>query len=91
MAAKKPAPATSPEAFNASKPTPSPAAARDAKRGNALARRVEERDVAREVALLCQTLAAMAAIPDDRPGVDAEVMKAIDEGRPHRPLFRGYY
>ena len=91
MAAKKPAPATPPQAPNGPNPTPKPAVVRDAKRGNALARRVAERDVAREVALIRRTLAAMAAIPDDRPGVDAEVMKAIDEARPHRPLFRGYY
>ena len=68
-----------------------PSAARDTKRDVVLARRISGRDAAREAALVRRTLAAMAAIPDDRPGLDVEVMKAIDEGRPHRPLFRGYY
>jgi hypothetical protein len=36
-------------------------------------------------------LAALDAIPDDPPGSDREFMRAIDKGRPERPLFRGKY
>jgi hypothetical protein len=46
---------------------------------------------AREAALVRRTLAAMAAIPDDPPGTDQAVMRAIDEERPGRPLFKGLY
>jgi hypothetical protein len=28
---------------------------------------------------------------DDPPGAFEEFMRGIDEGRPHRPLFKGYY
>lgn len=36
-------------------------------------------------------LADMASIPDDPPGSDEEAWRAIDAGRPGRPLFRGMY
>jgi hypothetical protein len=36
-------------------------------------------------------LKSLAATPDDPPGSDQEFMRAIDEGRPARPLFRGLY
>lgn len=36
-------------------------------------------------------LEALDCIPDDPPGSDVEFMKAIDEGRPERPLFKGKY
>jgi hypothetical protein len=36
-------------------------------------------------------LESLAAIPDDPPGSDEAFMRAIDEGRPERPLFRGLY
>ena len=35
--------------------------------------------------------AEMANIPDDPPGSDEEFWRAIDAGRPDRPLFRDYY
>jgi hypothetical protein len=28
---------------------------------------------------------------DEPPGLDEEIMRGIDEGRPHRPLFDGMY
>ena len=28
---------------------------------------------------------------DDPPGIEAEMMRAIDSERPHRPLFEGMY
>ncbi len=36
-------------------------------------------------------LEIMSAIPDDPEGSDQEAMRAIDEGRPERPLFQEYY
>ena len=36
-------------------------------------------------------LAEMASIPDDPTEPDEEFWRAIDEGRPERPLFRRYY
>jgi hypothetical protein len=36
-------------------------------------------------------MAELAAIPDDPPGSDEAFMRAIDAGRPERPLFRDYY
>ncbi len=36
-------------------------------------------------------LAEMAAIPDDPPGSDEEFWRAMDAGRPDRPLFRDLY
>ncbi len=41
---------------------------------------------------LRKTLAAIAQIPDDDPpGAFEEFMRAIDEGRSHRPMFKGIY
>ncbi len=40
---------------------------------------------------LLQAFAEMDAIPDDPPGSDEELFRAIDAGRPERPLFREYY
>jgi hypothetical protein len=95
MAAKKPAPATPGQAQNVPKPTPRKVAASaqapDAPKPRPTAARATKRDVAREAALVRQTLAAMAAIPDDPPGTDQAVMRAIDEERPGRPLFKGLY
>lgn len=28
---------------------------------------------------------------DDPPGAFEEFMRGLDEGRPHRPMFKGYY
>jgi hypothetical protein len=28
---------------------------------------------------------------EDPPGAFEEFMRGLDEGRPHRPLFKGYY
>ncbi len=28
---------------------------------------------------------------DDPPGAIEEFMRGLDEGRPHRPMFKGYY
>ncbi|WP_435008803.1 hypothetical protein P12x_000057 [Tundrisphaera lichenicola] len=49
------------------------------------------RDPKKRAELLRRAFAAMAAIPDDPPGSDEAFMKAIDEGRPNRPVFKGYY
>jgi hypothetical protein len=39
-----------------------------------------------------RALTALAKLPDsDPPGTDELVMRGIDEGRPHRPLFEGMY
>ena len=39
-----------------------------------------------------RALAALDAVPDaDPPGTAEDVMRGIDEGRPHRPLFEGMY
>ena len=39
-----------------------------------------------------RALLALAELPDtDPPGTDELVMRGIDEGRPHRPLFEGMY
>jgi hypothetical protein len=57
--------------------------------GHAIPFTEEERRA--RTASLQAALAAMAAIPDDPPGSDEEFWRAIDEGRPDRPLFREYY
>jgi hypothetical protein len=37
-------------------------------------------------------LAEIAQLPDDDPpGAFEEFMRGIDEGRPHRPMFKGQY
>ena len=36
-------------------------------------------------------LAEIDAIDDDPPGSDEAFMRAVDEGRPERPLFSGLY
>lgn len=38
-----------------------------------------------------RALDSLGTIPDDPPGSDQEFMRAIDEGRPERPLFLGLY
>jgi hypothetical protein len=58
-------------------------------RGHAIAPTDEERRARSETLRLA--LAEMATIPDDPPGSDEEAMRAIDAGRPERPLFRGLY
>ena len=41
---------------------------------------------------LREALRRIAEMPnDDPPGETEAFMRAIDEGRPHRPLFEGYY
>ena len=50
----------------------------------------EEERRARSEALK-RALAAMAAIPDDPAESDEEFWRAIDAGRPERPLFQRYY
>ena len=50
----------------------------------------EEERRARSEALRL-ALAEMASIHDDPPGSDEEVMRALDAGRPERPLFRRLY
>ena len=41
---------------------------------------------------LRETLEAIAKMPDDDPpGSFEEFMRGIDEGRPHRPMFKGMY
>ena len=57
--------------------------------GHAIPFTDEERRARTEA--LQAALAAMAAIPDDPACSDEEFMRAIDEGRPERPLFREYY
>jgi hypothetical protein len=48
----------------------------------------EERRLRSEA--LRETLEAIAQIPDDDPpGSFEEFMRGIDEGRPHRPMFKG--
>lgn len=44
-----------------------------------------------ETLALMEALAVMAAIPDDPPGSDEDFWRAIDAGRPERPLFRELY
>ena len=46
---------------------------------------------AADIEALAVALAAMAAVPDDPPGSDEEFWRAIDEGRPERPLFTKFY
>lgn len=59
-------------------------------RGRMLPRTDEERAASREA--LREALRRMAEIPaDDPPGETEEFMRAIDAGRPDRPLFEGYY
>jgi hypothetical protein len=39
-----------------------------------------------------QRLAEIAQMPDDDPpGAFEEFMRGIDEGRPHRPMYKGMY
>jgi len=57
--------------------------------GHAIPPNPEERE-ARTVAVL-RMIEEIAAIPDDPPGSDEEFWRAIDEGRPDRPLFREFY
>jgi hypothetical protein len=39
-----------------------------------------------------RAIKALAKLPDaDPPGIDELIMREIDEGRPHRPLFTGIY
>lgn len=49
----------------------------------------EERTARAEA--LRRALAAMAAIPDDPGESDEEFWRAVDAGRPERPLFGRYY
>jgi hypothetical protein len=50
----------------------------------------EERRLRAEA--LRETLEAISLIPDDDPpGTFEEFMRGIDEGRPHRPMFKGMY
>ena len=61
----------------------------DAK-GRAIPRTDAERTADKE--RLRAALKRMAEIPDDDPpGSDEAFMRAIDESRPHRPLFEGMY
>jgi hypothetical protein len=57
--------------------------------GHAIPFTDEERRARTEA--LRAALAAMATIPDDPACSDEEVMRAIDESHPERPLFREYY
>jgi hypothetical protein len=52
--------------------------------------RTESEKVEDHKALLA-AFARMAAIPDDPPGSDEALFRAIDEARPERPLFREFY
>jgi excisionase family DNA binding protein len=58
-------------------------------RGHAIA--PTEAELRGEAERIRQSLAEMDAIPDDPPGSDEEFWRAIDAGRPERPLFRGMY
>ena len=57
--------------------------------GRALPRTDAER--AGDVVRIRAMLARMAEIPDDDGVSDAEIFRAIDAERPHRPLFEGMY
>ena len=58
--------------------------------GRALPRTDAER--AADAVRIRAALKRMAEIPDDDPpGTTEAFMRAIDEGRPHRPLFEGLY
>lgn len=57
--------------------------------GHAIPPTAEERRARLEA--LLRALAAMAAIPDDPAESDEEFWRAIDVGRPERPLFERYY
>ena len=51
----------------------------------------EEERRARSAAAM-RALKALAKLPDtDPPGTSELIMRSIDEGRPHRPLFEGMY
>ena len=50
-----------------------------------------EAERAADTQALLIALEAMAAIPDDPPGSDEEFWRAIDAGRPERPLFKELY
>ena len=50
----------------------------------------EERAARRDAAI--RVLKALRDLPDDDPpGTEDAMMRGIDEGRPHRPLFEGMY
>jgi hypothetical protein len=50
----------------------------------------EERAARRDAAV--RALKALRDLPDDDPpGTEEAMMRGIDEGRPHRPLFEGMY
>lgn len=50
----------------------------------------EERAARRDAAI--RVLKALRDLPDDDPqGIEEAMMRGIDEGRPHRPLFEGMY
>lgn len=58
--------------------------------GRAIPLTEAEHDAHREA--IRAALKRMAEVPDDDPPVpDEEIFRAIDEGRPHRPLFEGLY
>jgi len=55
-------------------------------------RRISEEERRQRSDALRKTLDAIAHIPDDDPpGAFEEFMRGIDEGRPHRPMFKGMY
>jgi hypothetical protein len=58
-------------------------------RGHAIPRTEAEHKVIAEA--FQHALEEMAAIPDDPPESDEESWRAIDEGRPERPLFKELY
>jgi hypothetical protein len=50
----------------------------------------EERAARRDAAI--RVLKSLRGLPDDDPpGTEEAMMRGIDEGRPHRPLFEGMY
>jgi hypothetical protein len=57
--------------------------------GHAIPLTDAEREDDRKALLLA--LEEMAAIPDDPPGSDEDFWRAIDAGRPERPLFQEFY
>jgi hypothetical protein len=50
-----------------------------------------DEEMAEDHKALLLALEANAAVPDDPPGSDEEFWRAIDAGRPERPLFRELY
>ena len=66
-----------------------PARALD-KNGRVIPLPPEERAARRDAAI--RVLKALGDLPDDDPpGTEEAMMRGIDEGRPHRPLFEGMY